>query len=508
MDLSKFLPSLESFSPTLSHTDVPVLPEIWARFTIDIDTTQVDTANELNRVFFLLEESTQRIVPLNYVSYAARTLRMAPSENLLPGETYLLTVSRILRSPEGRQMGADRSWAFKVAGVGIAAPVLDSPGDLTAWTSQPTLTWDPVTVATGSIDYKVEVDDTPRFHSPLWTTVTSATSAAIGSTLPTRATYWWRVAARVTPVSGSPIWGPPSVPQAFYLGIATAASPSAPATETTTALLLSAGWEDGLSHQSAWPNLSLTLGSTIATGSVSDTTVWLESDPVDGYGVSKHIPITLSTSGSVLTILPGEAIVFNRRYTLMIEGVQLADGRSVSLNRYFTSQYQPFYVGTIAVRAVLGDLGADLPDDFINFHIYRASLDVNRHYLRWFTSIYYMNSPSEETVRNYFFNLTYDMERWVEIEASRRILAQTLLSKIQSAGLDRRLGDFTVNIDAQFVQALREEIKRLQGEANFWLAKFSRMRSRPKSARKAEQWPRDIAMEQDLSWKGRGRTEF
>jgi hypothetical protein len=514
MDLSRFLPSLKSFSPTLSHTDVPVLPEIVARFSTEIDTSQVLLDNDLNSVVLLISEDTARAYPVSFISYSDKTLKFAPQSNLVSGETYIVTILGSLRSPEGREMGVNRSWPFTVGDTEVPTVSLVAPADLTAYSDVPTLEWEAATVSTGTVNYLVELDETPQFLDPLWDTTTSQTYADIGIALPTKRTYWWRVATSVTIGSEDPVYGPPSDIWAFYLGSSISASPETQATSvsisTTTLQLVDSGFEDGDTNLLSWPDLTLTFSEEISSGSITSGSIYLRRESVDGWPTSDYfrVPADIVLDGDTITLTPSEVIRNNTRYTLVVKNLKDINDNSISFEMYFTGRYKPLYTSVMVLRADFGELLANVSDDFINFHIYKASLDVNRYYIRWYHSTVWVNGPTEEAVRNFTFIPTYDMQRWVEIEAIIRILGGILGTKITTSGKKRRLADFDIEESASSsIAGLLDLLSRLRKEADLWLIKFNRMATRPRSARKSEQWPREN-MRNDMSWRDKGRTEL
>jgi hypothetical protein len=501
MDLSAFLPTLVEFSPTIADSDVAPIPNIVAVFSTEIDIEQVNTDLNLNKYIILVEEDTDTPFPVSFVSYDKKTLIFVPQTALNPGKTYLITILGSLASPEGRTAGVNRSWAFKIALGALSEVNLVSPGNLTAVNQLPPLNWTVATSAvSGAINYLVELDVTPDFSSVSsmgWSTTTLASSAGIGISLAPSKTYWWRV----TPIQNS-INGPHSVPWAFYLG--TFASPS-PDTQVlysnATTLLVSGGFENGETNLSEWPDIRLTFGSLIDLATVNSSTVLLRQEPVDGFVQLKPriVATTLIVSGATLIVTPDENILPNMRYTLVTRGLKNTLGNPLDIpERYFTGFYFPLYMGSVVLRANFGSLLDDVSDDFLNFHIFRVSLDANRHWIRAFNRGVYLSGPLEGQVRNTSFPLTYGMERWVEHESAARLLSEFLRQRLTSVGRSRKLGDYEESVEPALIQEIRSVIADQRKQALYWIAEFSRKRARMATARKSERYPRGL-LGQDFS---------
>jgi hypothetical protein len=490
MDRSYF-PSIISFTPTLATTGVTTLPDLVAKFNMEVEATQF--TDHLSEVVLLVSESSQEAIPLTYVSYLNKALTVQPASALTPGEAYQVTLSRNIVSVDGRGMGANRLYVFTVNSYDIPQVDLLTPADSTA-VSDLTFTWSGVTWSgTGSIQYHVQLDVNTSFTTVAtqgWETTTPLLTATVGTVLTTRIPYFWRV--RAEEVSGTTV-GPWSEARPLYYGSFLNASADSRQTYEqteitrvdTSGLPDPDGPEGYLSNQSAYPSLSFTFTRDLASATVTPSTVTLTRHYVDGYpdAVRRAVPFTLTVSGADVTVTPQQPIVGNCKYTLTfsktIEDI-LGAPLVKDIVYYWTSGYRPFYCQPDVIRADFGYLLIDVPDDLINFHIFRTSLDVNRDFL--FYASRWMGGPSQALVRELTLPATiptYAMEKYVEFKASERLLTAVLMGVLKDAGRMQRLADYSEQTNEGIVKEFRELIKTKSQEAAMWHSQWSRHWAHP-----------------------------
>lgn len=515
MDQTQFVPSVVQFSPTLSDSNVPPRPDIWVRFSTEIDPTTINTDVLLNQVTLLIEEASATSISVTFVSYEDRVLTFRPVRDLSPGKVYQMTVLGKIPTPVGRTLQLDRTWTFQIAPSVVGTASLLTPADSTAVAVNPLFTWTSVTVSsTGLLQYLIEVDQTLEFSSISsrgWSTLTTATSALPGPALTPGNTYFWRVTAVLTNLAGS-VWGASTDPWAFYIGTFLQPSKSTEVLypDANGFLIKFTSFLNGLSNQSNWPSLQFDFSTVPDSGTINTDTVSFIKRAVDGdpTRIGGTVLYTWTLSGTLLTIFPQEPIFQNTRYTITFRSIFSTGGVEISTTQYyFTSRYSPLYLGLEVLRANYPQFLMGYSDDFLNFHIYRSSLDVNRHYIRVFNPGW-INAPSETTVRNQNVpTIAWGMERWVELDAGRRVLTEVLHDFLATSGRMRRLGNYEEENRAEVIRYLQAEIRRITQESTYWIAEFSKKRARPRTVRKDEYYPR-WREGFDMSRWNRGRKEI
>ena len=138
-------------------------------------------------------------------------------------------------------------------------------------------------------------------------------------------------------------------------------------------------------------------------------------------------------------------------------------------------------MGSNVLRANFGRFLINVPEDLLNFHIYRVSLDVNRHWILYYNPL--IGGPTEEQVRSQVFLLSYAMERWVEHESAARILTMRYYELLDRVDTMKKLGDYTEEHGYHILKDIEDEIKRQKQLATAWISEFSRHRARVRSAR-------------------------
>lgn len=462
-----------------------------------MDDTQFNTDALLNQLVFLVEENSNLTTPVSFISYNDRILTFTPSQDLTANSTYQITIKGEIQSAAGRTMGVNRSFVFKVSSAALNAPQPLLPPNYTSVENPPLFTWSPIVSASGSINYRIQVSDTIEFNSVYrsgWEAVVPTPNAAPGIPLESGKSYFWRVRAELTTINPTAsAVGAWSTPFCFYLGTFLQPSPQTRETypDAVPIQINYESWEDGSSNLYDFPTMVYRFSSAIASGSVDSTTVYLTRESVDGYPSSQKFPVDISVSvnGNVLTITPNEGIVINSRYVLTINGIEDLNGNVFSkVTRYFTSRYSPLYLGASVLRANFSQYLNSYPDDLLNFHIFRVSLDVNREYILYYSSM--VGGPLEQTVRGMTFGLTYPMERWVEHETAVRLLTMRFYELLEKADESKRLGDYSESHGSSLLNNLQKEIQNQRALATKFISEFSRHRARTRNARRSERWPR------------------
>lgn len=499
MNLSDFFPSVLFFNPDV-NTDNSITtlnPVMNITFNTDIDYTQVSTTTELNKVIYLIEESTKRYIPLTFVSYSSKSLVLTTSGSLSPGLFYQLTVLNTLRSEQGRTSTNNRSFAFQAKSSDLSTPVLVAPADNTSITSIPMFVWNTITnPGTGSLTYRIQIDKHLEFNANEWSTTTSLASAYPGISFSIGETYYWRVSATYTSTAGSSISAFSSI-NSFYFGSSDSPSPETQQTyEDVLAFEISRqSILNGLSNQATFPSLIFTFNTAISSSTVTSSTLLFTKESVDGYPNGNKTNVgctyTFSNGNKTITITPTDNIVQNSRYSIVFtSGILNTNGDSLeSFTTYFTSRYSPLYVGLNVIRANFGRFLIPYSDDLLNFYIFRESLNVNREFIFYYSS--WTGGPVEDQVRNFIFTLTYPMEKYVECKVSERLLTNRYYELLENAGSNQKLADFSIEQGYNILGELNGQIKFLRQESLKYSAEFSRHKAIPRTTVKSSNWPQN-----------------
>ena len=499
MRQNDFFPSPVSFEPNILTPSVSVSPTILVRFNIELLEDLLNSDQKLNQLILLVEEHTDTTIPVTYLDYGNRILRFKPARDLNPGSVYQVTILGDIQSAQGRAAGANRSYTFKVSSTNVPKVELLEPASFTSTSTVGPFLWLPVAAsgATGVLQYRVELDETIAFKSVVfagWSTLTTETSAMPGVLLEASKHYFWRVRAELYTDAGSAV-GEWSTPFVWYYGTFLQPSPSTRQTypdPITFSVSPDSGFPNGLSNQASFPSMIFRFSVDIDPSTVTEQSVYLTREAVDGWPTPNkyYVSINRGVTGKVLEITSNEGIITNSRYTLHIT-TDVADVNGNHLEEevttYFTSRYIPLYMGSNVLRANFGRFLINVPEDLLNFHIYRVSLDVNRHWILYYNPL--IGGPTEEQVRSQVFLLSYAMERWVEHESAARILTMRYYELLDRVDTMKKLGDYTEEHGYHILKDIEDEIKRQKQLATAWISEFSRHRARVRSARKSERWP-------------------
>jgi hypothetical protein len=508
--------SVVNFEPRLGAASVSVLPQFKVRFNTALDSDLVSTDEGLNTYVILVRMDTDDVVEVEYVSYDAdnRLLTFQPSEDLSAGAFYQVTIRKSLKNAQGRAMAGDRIWSFQVDASPLGVPELSSPGDSTAYSSAPTLTWEGVTVASGTVTYEIQLDNTWTFGSDLtWeSSYTVAASGAsgtqeleIGVSLDEERTYYWRVRAITSEVTGewTDAW-------AFWLGTTARAAPNTSASwepeDHFTLLDLQPG--DGAYHLGSWPTIRAVFSQPVSGGGLSSDVfqVWQES--IDGQlGVTgaSLVSGSLVADDGIVVFTPADDILPNTRYTIVVKkGLTSESGDTLRADvlQYFSGTYTPLYGGTTQVRSLHGECCDSVSTDELLYQLWRASLEVHR--------ILLSQEPTRQAhtltfsqVLNYTpRDVTYGMVTWCEHAAAVSVLEGHYFDLLERAGRKRTLGVWEDELSTDILPEIRAKLKELKAERDEIAANMLRAAVLSRTVQKSMLWRPELAV-LDQSYTGR-----
>ncbi len=476
MDLSRYLPTLVQSTPADGAEDVPLNQEFELKFSVALHPS-VCTPTDLDRYIIITDEETDVPVrlTLTYPSSPVQTDVVRFTAPLQPGRRYLLTVLPDLPAFTGRKAGVTRHLRFSTVSAAsiLQAPTLLEPGDNTQHTEPLELSWNAVATATG---YEVQVCLDRGFDTNIvWSSTVTVTQVTVpAASLVSRAYHYWRVRA----VRGADVSDWSEVRGFYFVALA-----DVPSDELVLNQIISAQPDQFISSSSLddyrenvssmWPPLEF-YGDITSAAQVE-----LTRRTVDGFPAWQSYPVNFTftlTAGSPdkMVITPSDPFLPNSVYTVRIRD----GGKRYELD--FVSYYDPFYASVESVlsqtRGLVEETEVDLHD--LNFIIYKRSLDANRHYIRWILSpsSYGVAGPHEEHVRSLRIGNYYAVSRWVELISACDLLRRRMAHLAGVAGQTRRLGDYSEQNEGYALAELRKLHRELLGQAEMWLAEFSRMR--------------------------------
>lgn len=501
MDLSRYLPSLLEYYPNENSTNVPVSGlVIELRFSTPLDSA---VSGSLFDFFSLTQIGEYRVIPLEFVAFEDnyKTIKVRPSGALLPDTAYTFTVAPTIRSSQGRQSGVSRSFTFRTSPSALEKPILTSPADRSVAEPPFFLNWTTTSYSgTGSLVYQVQIARDEKFSDILYDSITTSKPFSPNPSLfSVEEEYWWRVRLLVLDGSNVAVTGTWSDRSSFVFGpVTTVFHRDADVFGVSDPVTWLHDDKSETYNLTQWPALYFMLNQYDASfvgymvptellrwqglgymGSVTGyiSLAALESVSVDGYPDSVwrlESGTVVYPEPNILQYIPDEPTPEpNRLYRLTIVLGDRSEHRF-----YFTSRYQPMYVG---YEVVATNVGADIEQyvgkNNIYLQIYRTSLDANRHWIRWFGMPPWLGGPSEAQVRSYRFQPTYAVEKWCEAEATARVLQIALNSRLKELGSSHRLGDYSEDFDSQHIREIRELLKDYRKQATMWLAEFGKKRT-------------------------------
>jgi hypothetical protein len=493
--------SLVNMSPRAGvDTNISTLPQFVLQFNIPVNANLVNTAQGLNQYVVLVQLGVQPVVPVQVTSGTVdtlgRTLSFYPTQALVAGATYQITIRRGLQTAQGRGMENDRTWTFAptLVSSAVGAVTLLTPGDATAYTVPPTLYWDALTSPSGILNYELQLDDDFLFGPPpLYSTVLSVSggivlSSNIGVSLNDRTEYFWRVRAYTTSATGD--W---SGTRSFFLGDAVQASPDTAQLYDPSPFFRLTDFtpDNGATNLTAHPSIVATFSQAVLVSSVTTDTVQLFYGPVDGR---TDIPTVQDTSasytivGNQILIGPSVTLQTNQRYTIVLnDGISSASGTVLNelFTSYYTSYYKPLYGGVIGVRSRLGGFVNTVSDDEILFFLWRASLHVNELLA---TRVFRVRDRiSFDELVNYDPPFkTYGQYQYSEIYAAVHILESFYFDLLNDAGKRVALSVFEYEVQVTILNEIRQRIKDMRQEMHVFGARFLRELVLPRVGMKSQ----------------------
>lgn len=485
-------------SDGLARVDQPIVMD-WSS---DLEVGQFTDDAQRARLVQLILVTTAVIVPTTFGSYDPRNKRLVlrPSTALEYGETYRVVVNTGVRDTYGRRSVDQYTWTFKVEGGALGRVELLSPTNFSVQPIFPELVWSavvPPPPGTGSITYRVEVDNNPGFVSPTWSgDVVDDTSIIPPGVFTPGLTYYWRVRAFTDTATGSfsEVWG-------FFYGSIAEAHGGTRRTypEVDTFRLVGSSFENGLSNLPGFPDIVLEFSVPLATAEFGSNVitrfkaVYPRVDDPDSFRYADW-PGSWIISGSTATFIPSGSISRNTRYEIVIGDRLLSDdGRQLgeSHTLWFTSEYDPYYVSLEIIRSRFMVELSRLPDDLINLYIHRASLDANaRYYGILHTALVpgLGTDLSEAAVRDEgVLSPGYGIAKWTEALACYNLLKLALMEEIRNVGRSRRLGDYQEELSRDFVDAVKAALDEVEKELDEW-EEFLSLGDSPTSAVPSELW--------------------
>jgi hypothetical protein len=473
------LPEARYIYPLESNGPIEVLqPIITIDWSVDMETTQFsnDASRALN--ILLLDLSTGQPVATTFVAYTAsnRRLEIKPTNPLNPASQYRVLVKDKLLSSDGRRSFNTIDWTFTIAAATIGAPTPLSPPNATIQRTAPTFSWSAASyTGSGTLSYLLQVDTSVAFNTPIYSNITSDTSATLDVSLTDGTSYYWRVNARTATVTGSwsPIWS-------FLYDIEPVADKTSRQyySNNNSFEVLSTAFKNGASNLRNHPSLVFTFNSPVSTGYSSFVTVTEKSvlprNDIESSYDENTVAGTWSTSGNTLTFTPSQAIKNNTRYEITLDS-SLVSSDGYTLGReekfYWTGRYTPYYVSIRAIRARFLSAEQHIPDDLINMYIYQASLEANARYYNYLEDPYYSSigdMPSESTVRDSQNLTSHAVLKWVEATATYKLLRAILFENVRDIGRTERLGDGLVSLSADFIKGMTAAMKEAKDEIQEW----------------------------------------
>jgi len=449
-------------------------PDISMQWNLDVDTTQFSTPSTLASLVMLINETTSLQIELEYVSYSTqnRVLTLRPTVDIPRSTLYTVYVDSKVLATSGRKSKQAFRWQFETAAGSLDAPGVTDPADYSVQSTFPTFSW--TAAGTGTITYLLQIDDRWDFGSVDYQTTTQSLSISPTPGLPAENTYYWRVLSYSATATGS--W---SDTKQFYYGTPRQATAETRQTwyEADDFGIARQHWTNGLSNQGGFPTLKLTFTAVPNTDYQSYLSMWRQAISPRNDTTSTYQWVAVAGSwtltGSSIQFTPGEALVPNNRYEMRVDRY-LSSVDGVALGKdyvlYFTSAYSPMYADLRAVRSRFLSAEQNIPDDLINYFIYRASLEANARYYMYLQGQpwAYGDQPTEGTVRDSAALKSFGVGRWVEAAATLSLLQSILYENLRLVDSERQLGDYTFKLGPGFIKAMELAMKQAAEDLDYW----------------------------------------
>jgi len=484
-------PELRETFPKTGETDVLTSRSIILDFSEDMAAAQFQDSNQLSSFMVLLDESTNTPITISYSDYTTRQRRLTLTASLQPNRSYRLIVKKGIRSSFGRATLNDYTIFFSTAASPVSSVSLLNPSDSISLEAEPfVFNWTQAT-STGSVLYDVNFYENSSLAGTFTTAATglslvSASYLGVLGTLTGRR-LTWDVTARVPSGTGF-VYAAPSSRRSIYFG-AYEEEPDITSARTyihpsqTVPLQFSVEDftpENLATNLTTFPTVELIFTEAPATGTMLNYISFTKKDqlPRNDVGSSYSTGAVSGSwvlSGRTLTFVPTENIAFNTRYE-----VSLAKGmRSVSGQRLaqatsfqFCSMYNPYYVDIRAVKATLRSESATMSDDFINYHIFIASLEAKARYYSWIygipDAVMFGDMLQEVWVRDSNNLKSFGALKWTEACTLYNIYNSILVDELRNVGRSRSLADYKESLSKDFIDAIELAKKDAKEEMDYW----------------------------------------
>lgn len=451
----------------------PLDPEIWLYWSRPVLEEQFSNPAQLNSIVKLYPASnTASGIGLSFESYSAGSnlVKLSTTETLTAGEKYSIVIQTGVEDSLGeRTSNRSYHWTFTASGISISPPANLNPVDSSIVSGFPGFSWSSVVGATG---YVFQLASSPSFSTPLFNTNTTLLTISPSGSFDENQTYYWRV--RAVTASGLGLWS--DIYSFWYGDRENVHSSSRVSWEPDSFDILQSSLESTPSNVQAFPEISITLTSTPASSysdylTLTKTGVSTRNDQASS-SINTEVSGSWSLSGNKLTFTPSEDIVSNTLYVLTVDkDLTSTAGRTLgeTIELGFTGPYTPMYTSARAVKAILASLLDDFPDDFVNHHIYLASLDANIKYDSYMRVGGFQNSEqvTESVVRSYDLK-SHPVSRWVAVKAAARIVQSVIFEDMRSVGKTIQIADYTKRVTQDFLEAAKMALDELKDELLFW----------------------------------------
>jgi hypothetical protein len=453
-------PILVNFTPKSGTAISDLTPEITLDWSCDILETQFSDPAQLAQRIQLYPESASSLLQLTYVSYSVvnRRVTVTPASALNSGTTYRIVVpiGTTASGNNGRSSRQSYTWVFSTEDSTVIEASNFSPSNYTIQETDPTFTW---SSAGSGVTYHLQLAQVPGFSTLVYENTAVAASSITPSVAYTAGTtYYWRI--RTISASASSNW---SDTFQFYYGSIEAADVTSNQTYSgyKNFAITYSSLDKQYANRSTYPTISFEFNSTPASSYTSYIEVVRKSqlprnDVSNDYS-EQTVAGNWSLVSNILTFTPTDAITGNSRYTIRFDSrFPNTDGSLLGENKeyFFTSNYTPLYADIRELQAYFAAGIVDLPDDFLYYHIYMASLEANA---RWYAGGMIV-AMDESIVRDVPNQQTYTVSRWTRAKAIYTLLFSILQSDIRNVGRNRKLGDYAESLGEDYVNAIKKAL--------------------------------------------------
>lgn len=459
--------------PTLNTGKTSALrPDIVIGFNTDVETSQFSDNGTRALIFTLLEESTGAIIETEYISYDSvkRRVTLRPTSDLDRSATYTAILDKHIVATTGRKSLNSFSWQFETAEGDIVQSGDMSPANYTVQEIFPTFSWPAATLSgTGTVLYDFELSNNISFGTTVYSSTVSGLETTPVGAFSDNTTYYWRVRPYSVTATGN--W---SDIYSFYYGTSSSASESTRRSWKSSEVFgVVKSSFDKLTHQVDFPTIYIDFSSAPAS-SVGDHIIFTQRSVFPRNDTPASYQSTVvsglwSVSGNRATFVPSGTIETNTRYDiLLLSTLESQDGDTLGtdIKMYFTGRYTPYYCSLMDIRAKFLSNARHIPDDLINYYIFKASLSANARYQYSGNDIIapFGDNLSEAIVRDSAALQSYSVGRWVEAKATYDILKHLLMELATDIDSRRKLGDFEYSLGPGVLKAFELLLKKAEDD--------------------------------------------